>query len=144
MSSQSKQTQRERRAARQLEASRVALSEERNRAIESVNGIKGQMNALMKQHEAMRNDMVRWVTAFMLKTGQHDMSFQSESLKKADEWVLQRDNDKDADTITWRLIDRETYVANLKTEKEQADEQKQLAAITAQLAKQQAAEKNDS
>tara|TARA_R110002094_G_scaffold220250_1_gene192820 strand:+ start:49673 stop:50098 length:426 start_codon:yes stop_codon:yes gene_type:complete len=141
MSARSKQTQGERRAARQLEQSRIALAEERNRAIESVNGIKGQMNQLMKQHEAMRNDMVRWVTAFMLKTGQHEMSFQSEFLKKTDAWVLQRDNNKDADSITWRLVDRAEYVANLKTEKEQ--EAEQLAAITAQLAKQEA-EKNES
>tara|TARA_R110002096_G_C14630790_1_gene724915 strand:+ start:720 stop:1139 length:420 start_codon:yes stop_codon:yes gene_type:complete len=139
MSARSKQTQGERRAARQLEASRVALSEERNRAIENVNGIKGQMNKLLKQHEAMRADMVRWVTAFLLMSETHQMTFQSEFLKKADDWVLQRDNDKDADAITWRLIDRETYMANLQTEQEA----QQLAAIEAQLAK-QAAEKNES
>jgi len=126
MSSQAKKTPADRRAARLLEQSRVALAEERNRAIEAINGVKGQMQQVIANHGAMRADMVRWVTAFMLKQGELKITFPVEFLKKADEWVLQRENDKVGNTITWRLLDKVKYLESemaIQDAEETAEEQ---------------------
>lgn len=98
-------------ALERMERSRVGLAEERNRAIQQVNALKGQMQQLVQQHQRMQQDMVRWIAVFLLLENKHDITFDEEFLKKADDWVVQRANDPEARTITWRIVPREEFEA---------------------------------
>lgn len=100
-----------------MEQARAALALERDRAIERFNSLREQVGQMVRQHNQMQQDMVRWVIAFMLQQNQHAMTLKPGFLKQTDNWVLQRANDPADDTITWRIVTREEFLRQQEAEK---------------------------
>lgn len=131
MSSKSKKNQPARRL-RMLEESRQGLAEERDRAINEVTALKQQMMALVQQHQQMRNDMVRWVTAFMLLNEKQSMVVPEAFLAKTNDWVLTRENNAEDRTIAWALITKDEALAQQEAQRKAQVEAAERAQVESQ------------
>ena len=82
------------------------LESQRERAIKTAVELHGQVKQLIEVNRQMQQDMARWIMLFMLQSEQHEVRFNESFLKKAEEWGLERSNDKDARQIVWRIKPR--------------------------------------
>lgn len=88
----------------QAEMARQQLAGERDRAIESLNGIRGQLQDLAARHEKVRRDMVTWMVAFMLTNNLRSVIVDKATLVEANSFVLQRSGEVGDTSTVWRIV----------------------------------------
>lgn len=90
---------------------RLALAEERDRAVEAytmqaaeLRDVRRELETLKIAYRRLQQESKQFIMAFMLVTNQHKVEFGTAELRKAEGYVLQRMTTPDESHVTWELL----------------------------------------
>lgn len=114
MGGRSKKTREQIKAEQQTLRDTVkALAKERDGAVQRLTDMMDTLKVMRNQQQKLVEDAARWMTALMLRTNEHQMSFSPTDLQHTANWVLERQVDPEAKTIVWKLTPKEEYEARV-------------------------------